>query len=832
MARLLAVPGETSLALTEGWSMALTPPGAWTDPGDLDPAADWITAEVPGTAAAALHAAGQFDPDRPMPLHDKDVWYRCRIVPNTIGRHRLAFDGLATIAEVWLDGRPILASETMYGRHCVPVDLAGPAELVIAFRALVPRLERRGPRARWRTRLVTHQGLRHVRTTLLGHMPGWCPEVHAVGPWRDIRLLKPGAFFAEDVHLQAQLEDDGTGLLRVTLELTPTPDRAVLRCGGAEAVMDRTGDRRLEATLTLPKIEPWWPHTHGTPALHTVAIETPQGTIDLGRTGFRRISIDRGGDGEGFRLIINGVPVFCRGAVWTNADILRFPGREEDYRPWLERARAGQMNMLRIAGTMAYETPAFFELCDELGLMVWQDFALANFDYPVAEPRFAELVAREADDLLDTTQASPSLVVACGGSEMFQQAAMMGLPEERWRGPLTEEILPAAVSRWRPDVVYVPNSPSGGAMPFSPGTGIAHYYGVSAYRRPFEDARRANVRFAAECLAFANVPEQETLDAELPEVMPGHDPRWKARVPRDRGVGWDFEDIRDHYVSELYGVDPLELRYGDPARYLDLGRAASAEAMEAVFAEWRRTGSRCGGGLVWTFQDLMPGAGWGVVDATGRPKPAWYALRRAFRPVTLFFTDEGSNGLDVHLVNDTGVQRAVRVDVACLRAGRTPVAQGTLDLELLTHGARRLPATDLFGAFFDTTYAFRFGPPSHDVVHGRLIDRHDGTVLADAFHFPLGRAAALHEATLTSECVQVEAGTWILRLATDRLAQSVHIADAAFEPEDNWFHLVPGAPRALRLTRRRNAPAAAVPAGEVRSLSPSAVLRYSAAAAG
>lgn len=831
MIGLAGIAPDASLLCDAKWHMTVTPSGAWSDPAAMDAAADWIPAKVPGTAAAALEAAGRFARDTPIPLHDSDVWYRCRVEPDAAGPHVLACAGLATICEAWLDGAPILVSNSMYAGQEIRLDIDGPAELVFCFRALQPHLSRKGPRARWRTRLVSEPGLRLVRTTLLGHMPGWCPNVHAAGPWREMALVPAARIAVEDLRIESSLTGDGTGRLSVSFRpgsgftARLAEGTAAIACAGWDAPLEEAGEGRLAADLLLPGIEAWWPHTHGTPHLHDVGLVLGEARIHLARTGFRRIEVDHGADGKGFGLLVNGVPVFCRGAVWTSADIVSLPGDRSAYEPWIRLARDANMNMLRIGGTMAPETPAFFELCDEAGILVWQDLPFANFDYPVSDPVFAAVVEAETEELLARAMASPSLAVVCGGSELHQQGAMMGLPETRWRTPLTEEILPRATARMRPDVPYVANSPSGGAMPFSPNEGIAHYYGVGAYRRPLEDARRANVRFAAECLAFSNVPEAGCLpDAEN---APCHHPDWKRGVPRDRDVGWDFEDVRDHYVRELYGTDPLDLRYGDPTSYLDHGRAAVAEVMEATFAEWRRAGSSCRGALVWTFQDLMPGAGWGVVASDGVPKSAWHALRRAFAPLRVSVTDEGTNGLDIHIVNDGPNPRRWRVELACLRDGALPVAGGARDFEIGAHGAERFAATELIGAFFDTTHAFRFGPASHDCVHVALSDPETGARLGEAFHFPLGRAKAARGARVEASVSKAEDGSWELHLTSDRVAQSLAIEDPNFLPRDNWFHLAPGAVRTVTLVPREPG-TDAVPQGSVRALGGSPV-PYSAA---
>lgn len=798
------------------FELAVTPAGAVASPQALGEVEDWVPAKAPGTAAAALAAAGRYDPLDPESLHDKDIWYRAALGSFGEGDRTLSLDGLATIAEVYLDGALILQSGSMFEGHELPVHLKAQSRLDICFRALAHHLEAKGPRARWRPQLATSQGLRLVRTTLLGHMPGWCPEIHAVGPWREIALHETGQPTLSGLELLANLGRDGKGYLTFSGQLEGWQGDVHLVCAGHRLILEQVEPGRWAGTLEIPDVQPWMPHTHGEPHLHEVHLELGVMSIDLGRTGFRRIEVETGADGRGFGLTVNDVPVFCRGAVWTNADLLGLSGDKQTYRPLLEKAGLAGMNMLRIGGTMVYETRAFFELCDELGILVWQDLQFANYDYPVQDEAFAALVKEEVRQQLTRLQGSPSLAVLCGGSEIYQQGAMMGLPESRWKGPLCEELLRAAAGAYRADVPYVANSPCGGALPFSPNEGVAHYYGVGAYLRPLEDARRADVRFAAECLAFSNIPEARTLEQHLP-VKPGHDPRWKARIPRDRGAGWDFEDVRDHYLKSLYGIDPLALRYGDPDRYLDLSRAVTVDILEQTFAEWRRAQSTCRGALVWTYQDLLPGAGWGLIDALGRPKPVWHALRRAFQSLNVTLSDEGTNGLLAHVHNETSVARQLALSVTCLRDGSTPVVSGKRSFELAPHSSQDVAVTDLFGAFFDTTYAFRFGPPAHDVTVARLVDEGTGEILSEAFHFPQGFDPARLPLDLQADLAQGEEADWLLTLTANRTARFVHLDVDGFLPSDNWFHIAPGAPKRIRLVAEVESDG--TPAGTLRAVS-------------
>ena len=768
------------------WTLTVTPPEEAAGPESLPADARWTEAVVPGTALLSLRRAGVVPPDAVPDLHASDVWYRASV--SASAGSSLRFLGLAGLAEIWIDGVLNCRSDNMFVSRTVLLERDGTVDVALCFRSLSRALGQSGGRARWRTRLVTSNALRLHRQTLLGHMPGWCSELPAIGPFRPVELIGGGGC-VESCLMSARVEGgDGVLSVRVTFsDGTPAGGGLFVRVGEERAALREVAPCVGLAELRVPDVSLWWPHTHGEPVLYDVVLVDRDRDVALGRTGFRSIEIDRGADGRGFSISVNGVAVFCRGACWTNAEPVGLGGEREDYLPWLRLVREAGMNMVRVGGTMTYESAAFHALCDEMGILVWQDLMFANMDYPLEREALRDSALREVVELVERVSGSPSLAVLCGGSEIAQQAAMLGLEAERRAMPFFETIVPDLVRALAPGLHYVPHSPWGGELPFTVGAGVSHYYGVGAYRRPLEDARRARVRFATECLAFANPPSATSPAARHVRV-----------APRDLGVSWDFADVRDFYLRDLYGRDPAQLRSDDPARYFALSRAVTADLMEAVFSEWRRPGSSCAGGLVWQLGDLAPGSLWGVVDSARQPKAAWHGLRRVLAPVQVLVSDEGLDGLEFHVINETAEPVQAVLRLACLRRGVTRMVEGECGVELAPRAGVSLSSRGMLDRFFDINGAYRFGPIEHEVTVVTLHSARSGEVLSDAFHFPHGRALVPDDLGLTARLDRDGTG-WMLEISTERFAQAVHVEIEEYWAAEEWFHLPPGRTRRVAL---------------------------------
>lgn len=788
--------------LAEGWSWCLAPAGSGAP-------TNWTPTSQVGTLASMV----QMDPAScPTDLDAKDAWYRLVFDhpwPGEAQMLRLEFKGLATHCHVWLNGKALLDCDNMFRSHTLCLDAplrANANELLLHFEALSAVLLRKRPRPSWRTPMVSHQQLRWVRTSLLGRMPGWSPPLPPVGIWQPVVLHRG---LPDQVrHTQCRATLDGTnGLLDVICDFSqpPTEPWKVQISGHgrtAQGVLMATEDGRFTAQLMLANVPLWWPHTHGEPTLFDVSLLPPQGKPGLhcGRVGFRQITIDT--TDNRFGLLVNHTKVFCRGACWMPLDLTSLKAEASAYRKALLQAREAGMNMLRVPGNTVYENDVFFALCDELGLLVWQDLMFANMDYPVADHAFTASATAEVAQHAATWAEHPCIAVVCGNSEVAQQAAMWGAPKEQWTQRFFTEDLRAVVRAEAPGVVYWPSSAHGGAFPHQPDAGTSSYYGVGAYKRGLEDAFASKVSFATECLAFANIPPASTLRrapcGEAPQV---HSAAWKSRVYRDQMAGWDFDDIRDHYVERLLGIRPDELRATDPARHLTLGRAVGAEVMSRTMAAFRSGDSACQGALVWYLRDLWAGAGCGLVDDQGVPKPVFHALARVQQPLMATWVDRGLNGLTLHLVNESVELQSGTVQIELYSHGETQVAACEVQAEVSPRHTWEWALAQGLPGFVDVTWAHRFGPPSVELVVATWRAR-DDRVLAQALYFdPKLMVAFKGDPGLSARATQTAHNKVEVTVSSRAAAFGVHInAAPGWQGSDDFFHIPPGAQTRVTFT--------------------------------
>ncbi|NYG07387.1 beta-mannosidase [Phycicoccus badiiscoriae] len=798
------------------WEMASAPPGAPL------PESGWWRIEGPMTAAAALVASG--DPTALVRDYDADDWwFRCAFTAEAqSGLHsdeesayRLRLDGLATIADVWLGDDHLLHSENMFVHHDLSVEVRpGPNELRIRCAALNPLLTQRRTRPRWKCAELVHQNLRWYRTSLVGRTTNGIPAPAPVGPWRAVTLHPVAPVEVTVLDVRAAPMEDRSGLGRVAVRCVVTgvgDDSDVVvgvtlvggtagsvHCDGFEdhaSTLERqqTADGGLEirAEVEVPGVQLWWPHTHGSQPLYDVTLTVDGRSHHLRRVGFRTVGIDRT-DGA-FQLVVNGIPIFCRGSCWTPLESARLTAGPEGIRDRLELARSGNQNMLRVTGTGVYESHEFHDLCDELGLMVWLDCMFSFYDVP-AEAEYLTGLKTEFDQVFANLQGRPSTMVVCGGSENEQEAAYLGLPPDSWTSAAADEVAPARLAAWLPEVPYVRNTPGESPLPSMVDAGPSHYFGVGAYLRPLHDAVLSRVRFASECLAFSTPPEPIDTPHEraLLQGM-GHEPDWKASVNRDTRTSWDLEDVRDWYTASLFGVEPRTLRRIDGEYAASAARATVATIFDSVLAQWRGPRSPCCGALVLQSHDTVFGGGLGLIDTLGRPKAPWYVMRRRMAPDVVILQDDGVNGLAVFIASDRHESWLAHVRLKLFLADGTLSETADVTCKVV-NGRGSLETATIFGGFRDLSYAHKFGPPAYDVITATLAGE-DGQELAHDTYVPsnpTGLRGRVTDLGLSGRFVGGGDRPWSVEVSTQQFAQWVSIEVEGWIPQDSWFHLAPG----------------------------------------
>ena len=830
------ISSEQVIELCDGYHYFSCEAASILTPSDIPTDCQFIAATAPSTVAMLTE-----DDLALTTLDSLDHWYLntfAAAVDSLKAEHiLLQFDGLLTLAEVYLNGECILQSSNAFHVHYVDITdkLKSQNQIAICFRALKPILSSKHPRAQYITRLVNERHLRFVRTPVLGYLPGFPANTKAIGPYRPIRLICQANVAVSSAQVNAVLQTTTSGSLDLQLDLVLLNDALLKESFSAELILKHADTQltfqrhavttyanaktlSISASLNLENIEAYWPHTHGQPKRYSLAIalasENHSTTIQLGDYGFKKVEPI---DDSVFGLKINGAPIYLRGATWTVMDSKRLIVSEQSLKERLKLLRDFGFNMLRIPGNMPYECDAFYSICDELGILVFQEFAFTNFDYPCQDEDFVKSVSKEAEDFLHKHGSRACLAMLGGGSEVAQQAGMMSLPIEQINNRLFTVVLPEICQRITPQLIYVVSSPySTKGLPFHTGDGPCHYFGVGGYRRSFEDARLFKGRFISECLPFAHIPEDESLRSFWGgEILPTHHPKWKEGVARDPGSGWDFSDITDYYTEQLFDVDTTKIRSSDQERYLNLCRAATVEAVETTLSIFRADSAKGKTALVWNLHDLVPGSGWGYIDILGRPKSAFYALARTAQPTTALFVDEGLEGLAVYLAHDTNTMLDCQLAVSLVTDDGKIYAQQLLAMSLAPRSVTRHSIDTLIGHFVDSSYAYRFGPRAFIACVVQLLDINGAIISQKTYVPPSLTQTTSHDLGLNAQVTIKDDGKVVLNISASQPAFFVVIETPNYQPSDNYFHVLPNFPREIMLFPKANAEK---PHGRIRAL--------------
>lgn len=651
-------------ALSQNWEFKKRTPTCSIDEDFTGPG-EWLPASVPGTVHQDLLAAERIpDPFLEMNealvqwIGESDWLYRCAFDASADGEGTavLCFDGLDTFATVWLNGTQILVSDNMFVPQRVPVKTLlrpGQNELRILFESALRRGKEReahyGKLELWNG----DSSRAYVRKAQYHYGWDWGPVLLTAGPWREIRLETYTARIV-DVHCPVEMAVDlqtATLPVQVQLEGDITASLALdlsVHAPGGEVVAQHTvpvSSHSAQHTFHLASPQLWWPRGYGEQPLYRIEATLRQETEELERRdlhlGLRRLQLIQraviDAPGTSFFFEINNTPIFCGGANWIPADSFTPRITTNRYRHWLQLAAEGNMTMLRVWGGGIYEEDSFYSLCDEFGLLVWQDFLFACGIYPALE-WFQQSVKAEVEANVRRLRHHPSIVLWCGNNEDYAIAESQGyqasesVPDANSRFParvIYEQILPEMCQQLDPTRPYWPGSPYGGKSSADTTVGDVHVWSVWHGLVPYQKYPGLAGRFVSE-FGMEALPDLATIEAFTQPA---------ERYPQSRTLDWHNKATGGPRNIMAYLVENIRVP-SDLESYIYATQFNQSEALGAAVRGWRRGWGGPGreyvsGVLVWQLDDCWPVTSWAIADYELRLKPAYYTLRREFAPFAL-----------------------------------------------------------------------------------------------------------------------------------------------------------------------------------------------------
>jgi beta-mannosidase len=622
-----------------------------------------IPARVPGVVHLDLMAAGLLaDPylgtnERLQEWIGSTSWrYTTEFEWQGSGAERvdLAALGLDTLATVRLNGRVVLQSQNQHRSYRVPVEQLlqdGRNRLEVDFAAPVPEADRVGLELGYRPH-VNHHPFNAIRKMACSFGWDWGPDTATSGIWRPLLLESWSVARIADLVVSPTVSG-GEGLVDVRVTATTTGSTPVAvraSVGGDEStVLLEGGAARL--SLRVPDVRRWWPRGRGDQVRYELRVDLCAGTEVLDsrvrRIGFRTVEVDTRPDGAGapFAIMVNGEPVWVKGVNWIPDDA--FPGRVDRarYAERLTQAADANINLVRVWGGGIFESEDFYDLADEQGLLVWQDFLMACAAYSEEEPLASEIAA-ESREAVIRLGSHPSLVLLNGNNEnLWGHGEWNWAPRlegRTWGTRYYYELLPELVADLAPHVAYTPGSPFSpdrSTEPNDPDHGTMHIWDVWN-SQDYPHYRDHRPRFVSE-FGWQGPPTWSTLRRALPD---------SPLTPESPGmlVHQKAADGNVKLVDGLVAHLPLPTTMPEWHWATSLNQAM---AIRTAIEYFRSLQPHCSGAIVWQLNDCWPAVSWAAVDGYGRKKPLWYALRAAFAD-RLVALQPHDDGLALTVVND------------------------------------------------------------------------------------------------------------------------------------------------------------------------------------
>ena len=791
----------------------------------------WSDAKVPGTVHQDLLNHNRIpnpfygmNEDAVQWVENEDWMYRTSFV---VDEHQLSrdaavleMDGLDTYADVFLNGALILRSDNMFVGHKIvvkPVLRKGVNQLLVRFRSpvkeVLPQLQTNGfdypasnDHSPWRTSVYT-------RKAPYSYGWDWGIRLATCGIWRPMRLVFSDVARIEDYYVcqeavtQAKADVDNrleinnvtsntvSALLKVDYRYSDSDTKEIKK-----QIELRPGANTVSLPVSIENPHLWMPNGWGEPSLYKFTASLSVDGVEIAKqernVGLRtvRVVMDDDEHGKSFYFVVNGKPMFAKGANFIPDDALLPNVTQERYKRIFEDVKAANMNMLRVWGGGIYEDDEFYDEADRNGILIWQDFIFACSSYP-HDPLFVGRVESEAEYNIKRLRGHASLAMWCGNNEIYEAMRYWGWQRkysaeafaemERGYNVLFREVLPQMVERLDGTRFYMHSSPyeANWGRPNSWKTGDSHNWGTWHGRKPFESFDTDVPRFMSE-YGFQAFPEMKTIRTFAEEKdFELESPVMNAHQKADIGNALIRQTMRLYYMV--------------PEKFEDLvyvGLVLQGQGIRHGIEAHRRNRPYCMGSLFWQLNDSWPVVSWSGIDYYGNWKALMYQSKRAFAPILINAIKEGDD-VCVYLVSDELQDHdGVRLDVELMDFDGKAHGKWTQSGMLAANSSvlfMKKRADELQGKL----------SAANSLLHFTLKAKNGVTLADDVFYFAYPKDQKLPEANIETS-VKRRGDAIEMTLKTAKLARDifVEVPVQGVRFTDNFFDLLPGQRKKITIT--------------------------------